>query len=95
MARHFIQYYQNNAMETLKTQSIQLLRDGRQDEYQLLEKDFGDLVVYDISRKDNYLMTIARDGSILFMNFDAPEKEKEIFKLSYLNQFVNAIKDRS
>jgi len=33
-------------------------------------------------------MTIAKDGSILFMNFDAPDPDKEIFKLSFLNQFV-------
>jgi len=49
------------------------------------EKDHGDLVVYDISSKGHYLMTIAKDGSILFMNFDAPDPDKEIFKLSFLN----------
>jgi hypothetical protein len=82
-------------MEDLKTQSIKIQRDGVSEEYQLKEKDHGDLVVYDISRKGNYLMTIAKDGSILFMNFDAPDPDREIFKLSFLNQFVEKIKSIS
>ena len=95
LARHFIDYYQNKAMEKLATQSVLLQRDGRQEEYQLHEKDYGDEVVFDVSRKDKYLMTIAKDGSILFMNFDAADEDKKIFKLSYLHQLVDAIKDQS
>ena len=79
-------------MENLMTKSIKIQREGTFEEYQLKEKDHGDLVVYDISRKGQYLMTIASDGSILFMNFDAPDREREIFKLSFLNQFVDEIK---
>jgi hypothetical protein len=82
-------------MEDLKTQSVKIQRDGVMEEYQLQEKDHGDLVVYDISRKGHYLMTIAKDGSILFMNFDAPDPDREIFKLSFLNQFVEKIKSIS
>ena len=62
------------------------------EEYRMEEKDHGDLVVYDIFREDNYLLTLAGDGSILFMNFDADEKDKEIFKLSSLNVFIEKIK---
>lgn len=82
-------------MENLKTQSVKIQRGNASEEYLLKEKDHGDLVVYDISRKDQYLMTIAKDGSILFMNFDAPDPEKDIFKLSVLNQFVEKIKSIS
>jgi hypothetical protein len=78
-------------MENLMTKFIKIQREGDSEEYQVREKDHGDLVVYDISRKGQYLMTIARDGSILFMNFDAPDPEREIFKLSFLNQFVDEI----
>lgn len=79
-------------MQNLRTQSVKIQRGNALEEYLLKEKDHGDLVVYDISKKDQYLMTIAKDGSILFMNFDAPDPEKEIFKLSVLNQFVEEIK---
>jgi hypothetical protein len=79
-------------MENLKTQSVKIQLEGSSEEFQLKEKDHGDLVVYDISRKEQYLMTIAKDGSILFMNFDAPVPDREIFKLSFLNQFVEKIK---
>lgn len=75
--------------------SIKIQRDKVIEEYQLEEKDYGDLVVYDIFKKGHYLMTIALDGSILFMNFDAPDPEKKIFKLSFLDQFIEKIKSIS
>jgi hypothetical protein len=79
-------------MENLKTESIKMQLEGSTQEYELNEKDFGDQVVFDISRKGQYLMTIGKDGSILFMNFDAPESERKIFKLSFLDQFIEKIK---
>lgn len=82
-------------MEELKTQTVKIQRDGVTEEYKLTEKDHGDMVVYDISREGNYLVTIAKDGSILFMNFDAPDRDKEIFKLSLLNLFIEKIKSVS
>jgi hypothetical protein len=82
-------------MENLKTQSIKIQLQGMTEEFQLKEKDHGDLVVYDIFKKDQFLMTVAKDGSILFMNFDAPAADREVFKLSFLNQFVEKIKSVS
>ena len=79
-------------MENLKTEPIKIRLDAGTEEYLLMEKDHGDLVVYDIYRKDHYLLTLATDGSILFMNFEADEKDKEIFKLSKLNRFIEKIK---
>lgn len=82
-------------MENLKTESIRIQLQGRTDEYQVMEKDYGDMVVYDILHKDNYLLTLSKDGDILFMNFEVPDDEREIFKLSFLNQFINIIKEQS
>jgi len=82
-------------MENLKTEPIKIRTDEGVEEYLLMEKDHGDLVVYDIYRKDHYLLTLARDGSILFMNFEADEKDKEIFKLSQLNRFIEKIQTNS
>ena len=79
-------------METLKTESVKIrLPEGSQ-EYIMKEKDHGDIVVYDIFRDDHYLLTFAGDGSILFLNFDADEKDKEVFQLSNLNGFVEKLK---
>ncbi|HEV3413550.1 MAG TPA: hypothetical protein VG101_13800 [Puia sp.] len=79
-------------MESLATETVTVrLPDGWED-YRMEEKDHGDLVVYDIFRQDRYLLTMAGDGSILFMNFDAEEKDKEIFKLSHLNVFIEKMK---
>lgn len=79
-------------MESLNTEMVRIrLADGWE-EYSIREKDFGDLVVYDICREDIYLLTMAADGSILYMNFDAEDKDKEIFKLAHLNFFIEKIK---
>jgi hypothetical protein len=82
-------------MENLKTESIKVRVNSGTEEYVAEEKDHGDLIVYDISRDGHYLLTLAHDGSILFMNFDADEKDKEIFKLSHLNTFIEKIKTLS
>ena len=82
-------------MEKLTTEPIKIKMDGEMEEYYLQEKDHGDLVVYDIYRKDHYLLTLAKDGSILFMNFEADEKDKEIFKLSHLNRFIDKLQTLS
>jgi hypothetical protein len=82
-------------MENLKTESIKLQREGTTEEYQLKEKDHGDMIVYDILRKGHYLLTLSKEGDILFMNFEAPADEREIFKLSFLNQFIDLIRQRS
>jgi hypothetical protein len=79
-------------METLKTELVRVRIPGGWKEFRMEEKDHGDLVVYDIFHHDRYLLTLAGDGSILFMNFDADEKDKEIFKLSYLNVFIEKLK---
>ena len=81
-------------MENLKTEPVKIQRGGITEEYQLNEKDYGDLIVYDILRNDHYLLTLSKEGDILFMNFDAAEEEREIFRLSFLNQFIDIIKQR-
>ena len=82
-------------MENLMTQSIKMQLHGKKVEFQIKEKDHGDLVVYDIFREELFLMTIAKDGSILCMNFDAPTADKEVFKLSFLDRFIEKIKSVS
>jgi hypothetical protein len=82
-------------MENLKTEAIKVKLNGGTEEYSIQEKDHGDLVVYDIYHQDHYLLTLAKDGSILFMNFDNDEKDKEIFKLSNLNTFLEKIQSLS
>jgi hypothetical protein len=82
-------------MEKLANKRVKI--DGPEgfQEYTLQEKDHGDLIVYDIYRKDRYLLTMAPDGSILFMNFDADAEDKKLFKLSLLNHFAEEIRSQS
>jgi hypothetical protein len=78
-------------MEDLASESIKIEGAKGFEEYTLKEKDHGDLIVYDIFRKDRYLLTMAKDGSILFMNFDAGPDDRELFKLSQLNRLIEKI----
>jgi hypothetical protein len=82
-------------MEDLASQSVKIAGPAGFEEYILKEKDHGDLIVYDIYRKDRYLLTMAGDGSILFMNFDADPDDKQLFKLSNLNRFIEKIQSVS
>ncbi|HEV2355804.1 MAG TPA: hypothetical protein VGR89_16260 [Puia sp.] len=79
-------------MESLRTEWVRIRIDDHWEEYSIREKDYGDLVVYDIFHHEQYLLTISADGSILYMNFDADEKDREIFKLSHLSFLVEKIK---
>lgn len=76
-------------METLRKEAIRIKGPDGPEEFLLEEKDFGDLVVFDVYHKGQNLMTLASDGGILFMNFGARDEDKQFFKLSYLNQFVD------
>lgn len=78
-------------MEHLMTEPVKIKMGEEAQEYLLQEKDYGDQIVYDIYRKDHYLMTLGRDGSILFINFEADPEDKELFKLSHLSRFVEKI----
>jgi len=82
-------------MENLKTQSIVLESQGIKEEYQVREKDHGDEVVYDIFRKEHYLLTLAKDATILFMDADVPAAEKEIFNPAFLHRMIDTIQARS
>lgn len=74
---------------------VKIMRNTAPEEYLLKEKDYGDTLVYDIFHHDHYLLTLSKEGSLLFMNFDVDETEKEIFKLSHLNQFIMLIQEHS
>ena len=78
-------------MEDLTSEPVKIEGPEGGEGYLIKEKDHGDTIVYDIYRGDRYLLTMAGDGSILFLNFDADPKDKEIFKLSHLNHFIEKI----
>jgi hypothetical protein len=89
-------WYRGKAnMEDLASESVIIEGPDGSEEYLMKEKDHGDMITYDIYRGDRYLLTMARDGSILFMNFDAEPGDKELFKLSHLNRFIEKLQSAS
>jgi len=92
LARIFLSW-QQKSMQNLKTDTISIDGTGIHRQYQVKERDHGDLVVYDVFFEDDYLLTLTRNGDILFMNFNATEQEKEIFKLAFLRQVIEKVED--
>jgi hypothetical protein len=91
----FLWYTGKVNMEDLASESVKIEGPEGSEEYLMKEKDHGDMITYYIYREDRYLLTMARDGSILFMNFDAEPGDKELFKLSHLNRFIEKIQSFS
>lgn len=81
----------NDCMENLRTELIRIQREGKMEEYTIMERDHGDLVVYDVYLRGHYLLTITADGGILFMNFNVPDEEREVFNLSVLHGLVEKL----
>jgi len=75
-------------METLRKESFTINGPDGTEEFLLEEKDFGDMIVFDVNHKGRNLMTLGRDGAIVFLNFDVPKEDKQFFRLSYLTRFV-------
>jgi hypothetical protein len=82
-------------MENLASECVKIDGPDGFQEYLLREKDHGDMIVYDIYRQERYLLTLALDGSILFMNFDADPEDRKLFELSHLNHFIEKIQSAS
>jgi hypothetical protein len=79
------------SMENLRTETVKTNDAEGTEEFVLQEKDHGDTVVYDIYRKGRYLMTLSNEGTILFMNFNVNDGDRELFELSRLNEFIEKI----
>ena len=63
-------------MEQLQHRTIELrLRNGKTITCALKEKDFGDNIVYEVYHKEKYLVTISKQGEILFKEEEMNQKE--------------------
>jgi hypothetical protein len=75
-------------MVTLRKESIQLTGPNGMEEFVLEEKDFGDMIVFDVFHAGKNLMTLGKDGAIIFMNFEVAQGQKHFLNVYFLTQFV-------
>lgn len=60
-------------MEEIQTKKITVSLGGESIVCELKEKDHGDNIVYDVFADSNYLVTISKDGEVLFDQQEADD----------------------
>lgn len=80
-------------MEELQTKNIEVNVDGETITCTLVEKDFGDYIVYDVLEGDRYLFTLSKDGDVLF---NEPEMSQhiDIMDPRKLNDLIDQLRQK-
>lgn len=80
-------------MEELQTKTIEVVVDGEVITCTLVEKDFGDYIVFDVLEQDRYLFTLSKDGDVLF---NEPEMSQniDIMDPRKLNDLIDQLRQK-
>ena len=60
---------------------------------QIKERDFGDLIVFDVFSEDNYLFTLTQQGDVLFNEYEMGH-QKSIMDPRQLNILIEMVKEK-
>jgi len=80
-------------MEELATKTMELSVSGKTMTCQIKEKDFGDLIVFDVFSEDNYLFTLTQQGDVLFNEYEMGH-QKSIMDPRQLNILIEMVKEK-
>jgi len=80
-------------MEELATKTMELSVSGKTMTCQIKEKDFGDLIVFDVFSEDNYLFTLTQKGDVLFNEYEMVH-QKSIMDPRQLNILIEMVKEK-
>jgi hypothetical protein len=80
-------------MEELQIRSINVTLHDKVIPCELKERDFGDYIVYDVFAEGNYLVTLSKDGDVLFNEHDI-QQQKSIIDPRDLNEVINQVRTR-
>jgi len=80
-------------MEELQTKTMQVSVSGKTMTCQIMEKDYGDLIVFDVFSDGNYLFTLTQQGDVLFNEGDMTQ-QKTIMDPRQLNELIDMIKEK-
>ena len=78
-------------MEELQTKTMDISVSGRIISCQIKERDFGDMIVFDVLSEGNYLFTLTQQGDVLFNDYEVGH-QKTIMDPRQLNEIIEMIK---
>lgn len=80
-------------MEELQTKTMDLSVSGKTISCQIKERDFGDLIVFDVFTNDTYLFTLTQQGDVLFNEYEMGN-QKNIMDPRQLNILIEMVKEK-
>jgi hypothetical protein len=80
-------------MEELQTKTMDLSVSGKTMTCQIKERDFGDVIVFDVFSEDNYLFTLTQQGDVLFNEYEVGH-QKNIMDPRQLNILIEMVKEK-
>lgn len=80
-------------MEELQTKTLQLEVNGKQVHCEIKERDFGDMIVFDVFSTTNYLFTITQKGDVLFNHYEMGNQE-DVMDPRQLNEIIEQIQEK-
>ena len=78
-------------MEELQTKTLDIAISGKTISCQIKERDFGDLIVFDVFGDDQYLFTLSQKGDVLFNEYEVGH-QKAIMDPRQLNEVIEMVK---
>jgi hypothetical protein len=91
--RPFIFYLKIAGMEELQTKTLELSVSGKNMTCEIKERDFGDLIVFDVFSENNYLFTLTQQGDVLFNEYEVGH-QKSIMDPRQLNILIEMVKEK-
>ncbi|HEX6430918.1 MAG TPA: hypothetical protein VF008_24685 [Niastella sp.] len=80
-------------MEELQIKTLEISVSGKTIPCQIKERDFGDLIVFDVYSEDNYLFTLTQQGDVLFNEYEMGH-QKTIMDPRQLNEIIEMVKEK-
>jgi hypothetical protein len=80
-------------MEELQTKTMDLSVSGKTMTCQIKERDFGDMIVFDVFSENNYLFTLTQQGDVLFNEYEVGH-QKNIMDPRQLNILIEMVKEK-
>jgi hypothetical protein len=80
-------------MEELQTKRMDISVSGKIIPCQIKERDFGDMIVFDVFSDENYLFTLTQKGDVLFNEYEMGH-QKNIMDPRLLNEIIEMVKEK-
>jgi hypothetical protein len=80
-------------MEELQNKIVDLQVGDKTVHCEIKERDFGDMIVFDVFSEENYLFTITQKGDVLFNHYEV-ENQQDVMDPRQLNEIIEQVKEK-